>query len=123
MAAFVDAYRRRVAQRLPFNEDLEAPPGRGSMGTDKFYRLREGVEKELLKGDPAPAALATLQSKIPVIWDRFESKRNSLFFNHVPGGSNVLFLDGHVEFRRFPSDWPTSRAALNYLDAIFAMHP
>lgn len=24
------------------------------------------------------------------------------FYNHVPGGSNVLYLDGHVEFVRFP---------------------
>jgi prepilin-type processing-associated H-X9-DG protein len=22
-------------------------------------------------------------------------------FNHVPGGSNVLFMDGHVEFIRY----------------------
>ena len=24
-------------------------------------------------------------------------------FSHVPGGSNVLYMDGHVEFSRFPS--------------------
>jgi len=22
-------------------------------------------------------------------------------FNHVPGGSNILFMDGHVEFQRY----------------------
>jgi len=22
-------------------------------------------------------------------------------FNHVPGGSNILYLDGHVEFQRY----------------------
>ena len=27
-------------------------------------------------------------------------------FNHVPGGSNVLFMDGHVEFMRYPSVSP-----------------
>jgi len=31
-------------------------------------------------------------------------------FNHVPGGSNTLFMDGHVEFVRFPGKFPASRA-------------
>ena len=30
-------------------------------------------------------------------------------FNHVPGGSNFLFLDGHVEFARFGQE-PATRA-------------
>jgi prepilin-type processing-associated H-X9-DG protein len=25
-------------------------------------------------------------------------------FNHIPGGSNILYMDGHVEFLRYPSD-------------------
>ena len=24
-------------------------------------------------------------------------------FNHVPGGSNVLFMDGHVSFLKYPA--------------------
>ena len=32
------------------------------------------------------------------------------YFNHIPGGGNVLFMDGHVEFQRYPSEWPTCRA-------------
>ena len=31
-------------------------------------------------------------------------------FNHVPGGSNVLYMDGHVEFLKYPSDYPVNRA-------------
>jgi prepilin-type N-terminal cleavage/methylation domain-containing protein/prepilin-type processing-associated H-X9-DG protein len=34
--------------------------------------------------------------KIPVMWDLWVGSAESL--NHVPGGSNVLWLDGHVEF-------------------------
>ena len=26
---------------------------------------------------------------------------NAAAFNHVPGGSNVLYMDGHVEFMRY----------------------
>jgi prepilin-type processing-associated H-X9-DG protein len=24
-------------------------------------------------------------------------------FSHLPGGSNVLYLDGHVEYQRYPT--------------------
>ena len=36
------------------------------------------------------------------MWDKLSS--NSADFNHVPGGANVLYMDGHVSFVRFPSD-------------------
>jgi prepilin-type processing-associated H-X9-DG protein len=31
-------------------------------------------------------------------------------FNHVPGGSNVLYMDGHVEFKKYPGETPISKA-------------
>ncbi|MFP4173512.1 MAG: H-X9-DG-CTERM domain-containing protein, partial [Candidatus Hydrogenedentota bacterium] len=34
-----------------------------------------------------------------------------LNFNHVPGGANVQFMDGHVEFIRYNADFP-----VEYLD-------
>jgi prepilin-type processing-associated H-X9-DG protein len=27
-------------------------------------------------------------------------------FNHVPGGGNVLYMDGHVEFIKYPGEAP-----------------
>ena len=30
-------------------------------------------------------------------------------FNHIPGGANVLYMDGHVEFQRYPGRWPATR--------------
>ncbi len=35
------------------------------------------------------------------------------WFNHIPGGCNVLYMDGHVEFIRYPDGWPVSP---NYAD-------
>ena len=32
------------------------------------------------------------------------------FYNHMRGGANVLYMDGHVEFLRYPSEHPASRA-------------
>ena len=52
----------------------------------------------------SPASGALAQSDIPVLWDYFGlDARDS---NHLPGGSNVLFMDGHVEFVRYPGDFP-----------------
>jgi prepilin-type processing-associated H-X9-DG protein len=33
------------------------------------------------------------------MWDRLSTAVQE--FNHAPGGSNVLYLDGHVEFVRY----------------------
>jgi prepilin-type processing-associated H-X9-DG protein len=30
--------------------------------------------------------------------------------NHVPGGCNVLYMDGHVEFVKYPGKMPVSYA-------------
>ena len=32
-------------------------------------------------------------------------------FHHIPGGSNVLYLDGHVEFIKYPGEFPVSEIA------------
>ncbi|MFP4172234.1 MAG: H-X9-DG-CTERM domain-containing protein, partial [Candidatus Hydrogenedentota bacterium] len=33
-------------------------------------------------------------------------RADPITFNHIPGGSNVLYMDGHVEFVRFNQDYP-----------------
>ena len=71
------------------------------------YRLREGIERFFITDINNPAASAQAQSEIPVMWDRLGT--NIALFNHVPGGSNVLYLDGHVSFLRYPGDFPVVR--------------
>ena len=29
-------------------------------------------------------------------------------FAHIPGGGNVLYMDGHVRFIKCPDEWPIS---------------
>ena len=48
-----------------------------------------------------PAASALAQSEIPVMWDALSTVPAG--FSHIPGGSNVLYLDGHVTFQRYPT--------------------
>jgi prepilin-type processing-associated H-X9-DG protein len=33
------------------------------------------------------------------MWDRFSTRVSQ--FSHIPGGANVLYMDGHVAFSRF----------------------
>ncbi|MBX3179733.1 MAG: DUF4190 domain-containing protein [Candidatus Hydrogenedentes bacterium] len=119
--AFTEVYRERVAQGLPFDEDLEAPPGRGSMGSDRFYRLREGVERLFVTDNTDPGAGARIQSMIPIMWDRVGSQPGVLTFNHMPGGANVLYMDGHVEFKRYPDSWPVTRRAPELFSELEAL--
>jgi prepilin-type N-terminal cleavage/methylation domain-containing protein/prepilin-type processing-associated H-X9-DG protein len=71
-------------------------------GGDTLYRLREGIERFLITDINNPAASAQAQSTVPILWDHISVLTKD--FSHVPGGANVLYLDGHVEFLRYPAD-------------------
>jgi prepilin-type processing-associated H-X9-DG protein len=36
-------------------------------------------------------------------------------FNHVPGGSNVLYMDGHVEFVKYPGPPPITKECAGFM--------
>lgn len=80
-------------------------PYTSSAGAEKsIYRLREGIERFMITDINNPASSAAAQSEIAVMWDYFGT--DAADSNHVPGGSNVLFMDGHVEFMRYPGEFP-----------------
>jgi prepilin-type processing-associated H-X9-DG protein len=80
-------------------------PYTSSAGAEKsIYRLREGIERFMITDINNPASSAAAQSEIAVMWDYFGT--DAADSNHVPGGSNVLFMDGHVEFMRYPDEFP-----------------
>ena len=77
------------------------------------YRLREGIERFFITDINNPAASADAQSTIPVLWDQSHAFSpgeggglGMVQFNHVPGGGNVLYMDGHVKFLKYKSDFP-----------------
>lgn len=91
-------------------------PGYGNADGDVIYRLREGIERFMITDINNPAASALAQSAIPVMWDVISAEPGGLAaMNHVPGGCNVMYFDGHVEFIRYPDptrfpctqSWPT----------------
>ncbi len=119
------------------HEDLDVFPeinaicvanGYGNVGTAgglTHMRLREGIERFLITDINNPAGSAKAQSELPVMWDYASAnirdagggpqyQVGAVAFNHIPGGSNVLYMDGHVEFQRYPGGkFPANRPAAN----------
>ncbi len=92
----------------------DAVPATGSGGvaapqTGTIYRLKEGIERFMITDINNPAGSAQSQSSMAIMWDvisdgQFGGKtEGTVSFNHIPGGGNVLFMDGHVEFLKYPS--------------------
>jgi prepilin-type N-terminal cleavage/methylation domain-containing protein/prepilin-type processing-associated H-X9-DG protein len=77
----------------------ELHPG-SQLGYSTMYRLRIGIERFFISDIDNPAASAKASSDIPVVWDHISTKVGD--FAHVPGGMNVLYLDGHTTFLRYP---------------------
>lgn len=69
-------------------------------------RYREGIERFFITDINNPAASAQAQSDLAIMWDEFST--DIAEFNHIPGGANVLYLDGHVEFIKYPGEWPVT---------------
>ncbi len=77
----------------------------------KYNRLKEGIERFFITDINNPASGSMAQSTLPIMWDAYGRNDNwdasaqgrgaILFFNHLPGGVNVLYMDGHVQFRRY----------------------
>ncbi|MBI5091324.1 MAG: hypothetical protein HZB26_02660 [Candidatus Hydrogenedentes bacterium] len=109
LQSFLKAYSDRLASGQPFNADLDVPGGTGTGGGDKILRLREGIEK-LLPAGAGKNAEAYAESAIPIMWDRIGGSLDD--FYHIPGGINVLYMDGHVEFIRYPGKWPATKKAM-----------
>ena len=81
-----------------------------------IYRLREGIERFLVTDINNPAASAWAQSTLPIMWDIVCQVvgGSGMQFNHIPGGANTLYMDGHVEFNRYPGNFPASKNFANF---------
>lgn len=66
-----------------------------------IYRLREGIERFTIADINNPAATSQAQSDIFIMLDLIGNAAAIQYFNHVAGGRNVLFMDGHVAFIRY----------------------
>ncbi len=79
------------------NGITSVPVGNG--GGNTIYRMREGIERFLITDINNPSAANMAQSEVFIMCDQLSTEPG--MYNHVPGGSNVLYMDGHVEFQRY----------------------
>lgn len=92
--------------------ELSVPVG----GKEVIYRLREGIERFFITDINNPAASSQAQSEIAIMHDGVSDEPSH--FNHIPGGGNILYLDGHVSFLKWipnqaeTNDFPMNEAGL-----------
>ena len=78
-------------------------------GGVEMPRLKLGVEQLLVTNLDDPAEAAAIAARIPVTIERPGIQE---------GGSNVLFLDGHVEFLAYPGPFPMTQAFMEGLQTL-----
>jgi prepilin-type N-terminal cleavage/methylation domain-containing protein/prepilin-type processing-associated H-X9-DG protein len=71
------------------------------------HALREGIERFFVTDINNAAASSIAQSTLPIYGDLFGT--DAVNFSHIPGGANWLFLDGHVEFVKYGTEFPVTR--------------
>jgi prepilin-type N-terminal cleavage/methylation domain-containing protein/prepilin-type processing-associated H-X9-DG protein len=90
----------------------------GTAGGQTLYRTREGIERFLITDINNPAGSSQGQSTIPIMFDMITAPVTGdaiefftaaqAGFNHMPGGCNVLYMDGHVSFLKYKEEFPVS---------------
>jgi prepilin-type N-terminal cleavage/methylation domain-containing protein/prepilin-type processing-associated H-X9-DG protein len=91
--------------RKAADSDLDCvAAGFGNGGGDVIYRIREGIERFLITNINNAAQSAQAQSTVWIMMDLLGNTGAIQYFNHVPGGCNVLYMDGHVGWIRYISD-------------------
>lgn len=76
-----------------------------------LYRLREGIERFFVTDINNPAASALAESSIYVMFDEMGTDTGPSarsYMNHNPDGCNVLYMDGHVSFVKYRTEWPAT---------------
>jgi prepilin-type processing-associated H-X9-DG protein len=93
---------KALDQHLQIDYDMNGTPEKTA------YRLAEGVERFLVTDINNAAGSVRAESGIAVMWDILDVQVKD--FSHVPGGCNVLYLDGHVTFEKYSGRHPVNRA-------------
>lgn len=88
--------------------------GSGGNG-NTILRLREGIERFVITDINNAAGSAQAQSDIPIVSDLMGTAPE--LYNHIPGGSNILYMDGHVAFVKYPGKDFTSPAMAHVVGA------
>lgn len=106
---------RVVDSDLPVGRDNEGN-GLGNGGSETVFRLRPDLQRLVVEAGGSARDKAMLPKNVFVMFDKLSADPKQ--YNHPPGGSNVLFLDGHVEFVKFPGKPPVTKRTAKLLRLI-----
>lgn len=84
------------------SETLGHGPFVGTGDTHTILPMGEGVGRFLITDINSAGGTNAADSKVVLMFDQTSVFPTS--FNHVPGGANILYLDGHVEFGLYDPD-------------------
>jgi len=107
---FAEAYKRIIAEKGDFTQDIDVASGLGNCGTDKLHRLRSWDNLlEIL-----PCLRGRLDS-IPLVIEWPENHRGPV--------AKVVSLepDSRGEAMAFPGEWPMTEAAIRVLRELDAL--
>lgn len=93
-----------------------APIGNGAGTT--LFRLRDGIGRFRTTDINSPGAAALADSEIQMMWDNVSTMSSSRGPNHLPGGANVLYVDGHVEFEKYPGIGALSESVATFAGCL-----
>jgi len=116
---FLNAFDSDMELDVDNVEDFLTTVDYGNGNSNTVFRLREGIERFLITDINNAGASSKAQSDVHIMWD--QSSSYPAGFNHIPGGSNVLYMDGHVEFLRYEDKVPVKAANAHIWGAIQQM--
>ena len=67
--------------------------------TQSVMFLKQGIARFTIKDINNPAQGHIAESQLPILFDIISVY--PMDYNHIPGGANVLFMDGHVTFEHY----------------------
>jgi len=106
LTAVLNELVQDVTNLDPSLADKDIEPANSTL---KIYRLKEGIERFFITDINNPGGANMAASTLSVTNDSISaSMSDQKGFNHVPGGVNALYMDGHVEFIKYPGVWPAS---------------
>lgn len=112
--AFLEAYETYGPAGLAGN-DLDLNEDVGSNGPPTIFRLRDGIERLFITDINNPRAANSAESSIPVIFE-IPTDRGGR-------GGLVLYMDGHVEWVKYPGRFPMTEAFIQRIESIMAPKP
>ena len=87
------------------DDDIILPPEFPNLGTgggQTVFRLRQGIERFFITDINNPERSVVSATQLPVMFDTISTDIRD--FSHIPAGGNIMYMDGHVEFVKYPDD-------------------